>query len=148
MQAGPLVRLGSCVLGFPWSQLLPVVLEQMLCPPHLNPMILCLLERLGVELSLGVVGLDVEFGPPVYLCSTFYITATVRPHDHQSSPDFKCLLHSLVLLLTKKFVLFSLRDYCVIRSLPFKNNIFSVKIPFQIGEILKLTDVENIAKNC
>jgi hypothetical protein len=30
-----LVRWGFCVPGFCWSQLFPVVLEQMLCPPHL-----------------------------------------------------------------------------------------------------------------
>ena len=33
----------------------------MLCPPHLDPMVLGMLERLGVELPLGAVGLVVEF---------------------------------------------------------------------------------------
>jgi hypothetical protein len=33
----------------------------MLCPPHLDPTILSLLELLGVKLPLDVVGLAVEF---------------------------------------------------------------------------------------
>jgi hypothetical protein len=35
----------------------------MLCPPHLDPMILGLLEHLGVELPLRVVKLAVKFVP-------------------------------------------------------------------------------------
>ena len=37
----------------------------MLCPPHLDPMILGLLECLGVDVSPDVVGLAVEFVPKV-----------------------------------------------------------------------------------
>jgi hypothetical protein len=68
----PLVGWGSCILGSHWSQLLPVVLGQMLCPTHLYPMILGVLECLGVELPLGVVGLHLIYSFDIYLCMLWH----------------------------------------------------------------------------
>ena len=61
----PLVRQASCDPGSRWSQIYLVVLGEMFCPPHSDPIIIGILEHLEVELPLGVKGLAAELVPKV-----------------------------------------------------------------------------------
>jgi len=53
----PLAKWGSLCHWIPWVPVTPSVVADIVAS---SPVILCMLEQLGIELLLGVVGLGVE----------------------------------------------------------------------------------------